>query len=109
MRIVVWKDVHPLYPHLLDQVLEHHGLVLYSPDRRLAACAELDEGDDALADLELGLHRSRRQGQLAFVGVKGPETEAKRLALCTATIGTSSSNSSSSSYSSSNNNRKKIK
>ena len=72
MRVVVREDVDALHPHLLDEVLEAHGHVLEAPHGRLVATGELDESDEALADLELGLDGGRAHRDQGLVVRDGP-------------------------------------
>ena len=60
MAVTVGEDVHPLLPHLLDQVLQLHRVVDDALHGRLVPAAELDEGDQAWFDCKLCLQKSRR-------------------------------------------------
>ena len=74
MGVIVRKDVDPLPPHGLDQVLENHGLVKDGVDPlcdRLLAAGELDHRDCVLPDLKLGLDGGGAQSDERPVLVHG--------------------------------------
>ena len=57
--VTVREDVHPLVPHLLDQVLQFHRHVDDPLDRRLVAAGELDQGHQARLQRKLRLDQSQ--------------------------------------------------
>ena len=57
--VTVREDVHPLVPHLLDQVLQLHRHVDDPLHWRLVAAGELDQGHQARLQRKLRLDQSQ--------------------------------------------------